>query len=87
VVVVHLVLHVPLVHVLDEGFAIVLVPLLLLDLMLNLKINFYHGIDIKKTSWIRKLSMIPVSDRIQKQSVISIHKKERYVTYSTIQHD
>jgi hypothetical protein len=37
VVVVHLVLHVPLVHVLYEGFAIVLVPLLLLlDLMLNL---------------------------------------------------
>jgi hypothetical protein len=36
VVVVHLVLHVPLVHVLDEGLAIVLVPLLLFDLMLNL---------------------------------------------------
>jgi hypothetical protein len=35
VVVVHLVFHVPLVHVLDEGVAIVLVPLLLLDLMLN----------------------------------------------------
>ncbi len=36
VVVVHLVVHVPLVHVLDEGVAIVLVLLLLLDLMLNL---------------------------------------------------
>ncbi len=37
VVVVHnLLLHVPLVHVLDEGVAIVLVLLLLLDLMLNL---------------------------------------------------
>ena len=33
----HLLLHVPLVHVLDEGVAIVLVPLLLLDLMLNVK--------------------------------------------------
>ena len=33
----HLLLHVPLVHVLDEGVAIVVVPLLLLlDLMLNL---------------------------------------------------
>ncbi len=36
VVVVHLVVHVPLVHVLDEGVAIVLVLILLLDLMLNL---------------------------------------------------
>jgi hypothetical protein len=35
VIVHHLLLHVPLVHVLDEGVAIVLVPLLLLDLMLN----------------------------------------------------
>jgi hypothetical protein len=36
VVVDHLLLHVPLVHVLDEGVAIVVVPLLLLlDLMLN----------------------------------------------------
>jgi hypothetical protein len=35
VVVDHLLLHVPLVHVLDEGVAIVLVPLLLLNLMLN----------------------------------------------------
>jgi hypothetical protein len=35
VVVVHLVLHVPLVHVLDKSVAIVLVLLLLLDLMLN----------------------------------------------------
>jgi hypothetical protein len=37
VVVDHLLLHVPLVHVLDEGVAIVVVHLLLLlDLMLNL---------------------------------------------------
>jgi hypothetical protein len=36
VVVHHLLLNVPLVHVLDEGVAIVLVLLLLLDLMLNL---------------------------------------------------
>jgi hypothetical protein len=36
VVVVHLVGHVPLVRVFDEGVAIVLVLLLLLDLMLNL---------------------------------------------------
>ncbi len=37
VIVHHLLLHVPLVHVLDEGVAIVVVPLLLLlDLMLNL---------------------------------------------------
>ena len=35
VVVHHLLLHVPLVHVLDEGVAIVLVLLLLLDIMLN----------------------------------------------------
>ncbi len=36
VVVIHLVGHVPLVRVFDEGVAIVLVLLLLLDLMLNL---------------------------------------------------
>jgi hypothetical protein len=77
VVVVHLVLHVPLVHVLDEGFAIILVPLLLLDLMLNLKIKFYHGTGIKKTSQILKFKDSGTGFK----SVISLHKiiTERYL--------
>jgi hypothetical protein len=59
----HLLLHVSPVVVFDEGVAIVLVPLLLLDLMLNVKNKIYYGIGIKKkTSWIRKSSMFLIPD-------------------------